>query len=102
MTCSRGRSTSWFREHATDLGAFAGCLRANFTFAHVAVGHEELMRGAKIGTARAKGTGSILTALNSLHQPAFKSTADCPPLPAAAMPKKSRAKQPAKKQPALR
>jgi hypothetical protein len=93
-----GAIDDWFRAHCSELGPFAGCLRANFTFTHVAVGHEELMRGAKIETARAAGTGTILEALRSLHRPAYKSTGECPPLPASAVPRT----RPAKRQPALR
>jgi hypothetical protein len=68
----------WFKKHASELGPFARCLRANFMLTHVAVQHEELMRGIGSGKTR---TGGILTALQSLHQPLPKLAADCPKMP---------------------
>jgi hypothetical protein len=81
----------WFFDHDAELGAFAPCLRANFTIAPVGVQHEELMRGVTAGTARGKA-GTILDALVGLHPPLRKSTADCPPMPARLSGKKPKAK----------
>jgi hypothetical protein len=72
----------WFDEHAGELGPFAPCLRANFTFVHIGGDHEELMRGVEAGQDRA-GAGTIRDALQALH-PEMRTTADCPPMPASA------------------
>lgn len=69
---------SWFRKHASELGPFARCLRANFMLTHVAVTHEELMRGIGSGKTR---TGGLLAALEALHRPLPTSAADCPKMP---------------------
>jgi hypothetical protein len=71
----------WFDQHSKELGAFAPCLRANFVIKHIATGHEEMMRGSKAGRDRPTGSGGILDALQGLHPPEMKSTADCPPMP---------------------
>lgn len=68
----------WFKRHASDLGQFARCLRANFMLTYVGGEHEELMRGKGSGATR---TAGILTALLDLHRPAPTSTADCPKMP---------------------
>jgi hypothetical protein len=68
----------WFKAHASELGSFARCLRANFILKHVAVQHEEQMRGRKSGSAR---EGGILEALQSLHAKPPASAADCPKMP---------------------
>jgi hypothetical protein len=73
-----GAVVAWFNTHASELGQFAPCLRANFTFMHLPVSHEELMRGVGSGQDR---SGGILDALRSLHQPQMTTTADCPPMP---------------------
>jgi hypothetical protein len=72
---------AWFKDNAKALGPFAAALRANFTIKHFAVGHEELMRGEKIGNKRAAGTGGIVEAIQSLHPPELKTPADAPPMP---------------------
>jgi hypothetical protein len=68
----------WFKTHASDLGQFARCLRANFMLTYVDVAHERLMHGIGSGATR---TAGILTALTDLHRPVPKSAADCPKMP---------------------
>jgi len=84
---------NWFTAHAAQLGAFAPCLRANFTIVGVPVVHEELMRGVRAGQARG-GRGGILDALHSLHPP--RATA-CPTVPAAEAGTPAPAKRPHRK-----
>jgi hypothetical protein len=66
---------NWFRTNKSKLGKFAADLRANFVVVNVnekrkvALEHEEMMRGAKAGKARAGGEGLILDALKGLHRP---------------------------------
>ena len=67
----------WFARRGGRLGAFAGCLRANFALEYVDVDHEELMRGSRAGQPRAAGTGTILDAIKGLRS----STAGCPAMP---------------------
>jgi hypothetical protein len=71
----------WFDDKKAKLGAFAPCLRANYTFEYVDVHHEELMRGSRAGTKRAAGTGTILDAIKGLNSALLTSTADCPAMP---------------------
>jgi hypothetical protein len=65
----------WFRKNAKKLGKFEAALRSNFVVTNVNEGrrvafeHEEMMRGAKAGKARAAGAGGILDALKGLHRP---------------------------------
>jgi hypothetical protein len=68
----------WFKAHASELGPFARCLRANFMLEHVAVQHEEQMRGLRSGSSQ---EGGILEALQSLHSKPPTSAADCPKMP---------------------
>jgi hypothetical protein len=71
----------WFAKHP-KLGAWAPCLRANFTLEYLDVDHEELMRGGSAGTPRAAGAGNIAAAIRSLHPPRYLSTGMCPAVPA--------------------
>jgi hypothetical protein len=73
--------TKWFSRHAGKLGAFAPCLRANFSIEYIDVAHEELMRGAPAGSKRPAGAGGILEAINSLHPALLASTDDCSSMP---------------------
>jgi hypothetical protein len=74
-----GTIRNWFKRNASKLGPFARCLRANFMLQKVAVAHEHQMRGSK--PAAGGRVGGILGALQSLHQPAPTSAADCPKMP---------------------
>ncbi len=66
---------AWFVKNAKKLGKFEAALRSNFVVKNVNAGrkdalqHEEMIRGAKAGKARAAGTGGILDALKGLHRP---------------------------------
>jgi hypothetical protein len=66
---------NWFKANTSKLGKFEAALRSNFVVKNVNKGrtdsllHEEMIRGAKAGTARAPGTGGILDALLGLHRP---------------------------------
>ncbi len=71
----------WFTSHSAKLGAWAPCLRANFTLDYLDVDHEELMRGSRAGPPRAAGTGTILQAIQDLHPARRLSTNACPPMP---------------------
>ena len=71
----------WFASHSAKLGAWAGCLRANFALDFVDVSHEELMRGSLAGRPRAAGTGTILQAIQHLHPARFLSNKACPSMP---------------------
>jgi hypothetical protein len=73
-----GTIRDWFKAHASELGAFARCLRANFTLKKVGVQHEEQMRGLRSASGR---EGGILAALQSLHSTPPSSAADCPKMP---------------------
>ena len=65
----------WFKANKSKLGKFEAPLRANFVVRNINEGskvfiqHEEMLRGAKGGTARATGAGNILDALKGLHRP---------------------------------
>jgi hypothetical protein len=59
---------AWFRTNRRRLGTHEAKLRANFEVKPVDLTHEELMRGVKAGTARAKGEGNILDALKALRR----------------------------------
>jgi hypothetical protein len=71
----KGAIEGWFKTNARKLGKFEAALRSNFVVKNVnegrkdALEHEEMMRGAKAGKARAAGTGGILDALKALHRP---------------------------------
>jgi hypothetical protein len=54
---------AWFARHKRKLGAWAPCLRANYTLDYLPVDHEELMRGSPAGRPRPAGTGTILQAI---------------------------------------
>jgi hypothetical protein len=69
---------SWFDASKTELGKFAGCLRANYFFEYHHIEHEELMRGSVAANKRAPGTGTILDAIKALHAPRPKTAASCP------------------------
>jgi hypothetical protein len=71
----------WFTRNRAKLGAWAPCLRANYTMEYVDVAHEELMRGSKAGQARPAGTGTILDAIKGLHPALLTSTTTCPAMP---------------------
>jgi hypothetical protein len=71
----------WFTRNKTKLGAWASCLRANYTMEYVGVSHEELMRGSPAGSKRPAGTGTILDAIKGLHPARLTSTAGCPAMP---------------------
>jgi hypothetical protein len=71
----------WFASHASKLGTWAPCLRANYALEYVDVLHEELMRGSVAGTKRAAGTGTILDAITRLHPALLASTTACPAIP---------------------
>jgi hypothetical protein len=81
-----GTVSVWFQQNADELGAFAGGLRANYTFQVIPGEHEELMRGTRADQERAAGKGGILEAIGALHVE-FKTVADLPPLPAGDQPK---------------
>jgi hypothetical protein len=72
---------AWFARNKKQLGAWAPCLRANYSLDYLDVDHEELMRGSLAGQPRAAGTGNILDAINALHRPAWSSQGACPPIP---------------------
>lgn len=65
---------NWFKANRSKLGKLEADLRANFVVVNindkrkVPLQHEEMMRGAKAGKARA-GAGYILDALKGLHRP---------------------------------
>jgi hypothetical protein len=69
---------SWFDASKTELGKYAGCLRANYFFEYHHIEHEELMRGSVAANKRAPGTGTILDAIKALHAPQPKTAASCP------------------------
>jgi hypothetical protein len=69
---------TWFDASRTELGKYAGCLRANYYFEYHHIEHEELMRGSVAANKRAPGTGTILDAIKALHAPRPKAAADCP------------------------
>jgi hypothetical protein len=69
---------SWFDASKTELGKYAGCLRANYFFEYHHIEHEELMRGSVAAKKRAPGTGTILDAIKALHAPQPKTAASCP------------------------
>jgi hypothetical protein len=73
-----GEIRGWFKDHATDLGPFARCLRQNFMLTYVGGEHERLMHGVGTGKTRRHG---ILEALRDLRRPLPKSPADCPKMP---------------------
>ena len=59
---------AWFKTNGAKLGKYEAAVRANFVVKPVALTHEELMRGTKAGTARAKNTGGIYDALTGLRR----------------------------------
>jgi hypothetical protein len=95
----------WFKQHADELGHYAGCLRENFNVDHpVPVSHEELMRGVKAGESRDLKIwkfhlqrGSILDALKALDPKAVAAGGACPALPPSAQPDKKPEKRPEKR-----
>jgi hypothetical protein len=69
---------SWFDASKTELGTYAGCLRANYFFEYRHIEHEELMRGSVAVNKRAPGTGTVIDAIQALHAPQAKTAANCP------------------------
>jgi hypothetical protein len=69
---------SWFDASKTELGKYAGCLRANYFFEYRHIEHEELMRGSVAANKRAPGTGTIIDAIQALHAPRANTAASCP------------------------
>jgi hypothetical protein len=92
----------WFASHSAKLGAWAGCLRANFALDFVDVSHEELMRGSLAGRPRAAGTGTILQAIQDLHPARLLSNQACPPMPKTLQERYDEIKKPAKAVPRRR
>jgi hypothetical protein len=72
---------AWFERNKAKLGAWAPCLRANYTMDYVDVTHEELMRGSLADSKRTPRTGTILDAIKGLHPTLLTSTASCPAMP---------------------